>query len=311
MKTLLAFFKLIRWPNLVFIIVAQVLFYYCAYLPLKSEQAFDVVRLVMLVAASTCIAAAGYVINDYFDVQIDIVNKPEKRIINRVVPKRQAILLHLILSGIGIALSIYLGFLEHNFIIPIANFFAVVLLWFYSTHFKRQLLIGNFVIALLTAWVFVVLYFLVASNGLFPQQFSSLQNVNARQLFKITLLFAGFAFITTIIREAIKDVEDEQGDRKYKCNTMPIAWGIPASKVYVGVWTVVVLLALAVVVVYAVLSKWYVAAAYVLFLLIAPTVYFLLNLFKATIKSDFTKLSTIIKLIMLFGILAQLLLLLN
>jgi 4-hydroxybenzoate polyprenyltransferase len=311
MKTFLAFFKLIRWPNLVFIIVAQVLFYYCAYLPLKNEQAFDVIRLVMLVAASTCIAAAGYVINDYFDVQIDIVNKPEKRIINRVVPKRQAILLHLVLSGIGIALSIYLGFLEHNFIIPIANFFAVILLWFYSTHFKRQLLIGNFVIALLTAWVFVVLYFLVASNGLFPQQFSSLQNVNARQLFKITLLFAGFAFITTIIREAIKDIEDEQGDRKYKCNTMPIAWGIPASKVYVGVWTVVVLLALAVVVVYAVLSKWYGAAAYVLFLLIAPTVYFLLNLFKATIKSDFTKLSTIIKLIMLFGILAQLLLLLN
>jgi 4-hydroxybenzoate polyprenyltransferase len=311
MKTFLAFFKLIRWPNLVFIIVAQVLFYYCAYLPLKNEQAFDVIRLVMLVAASTCIAAAGYVINDYFDVQIDTVNKPEKRIVNTVVPKRQAILLHLVLSGMGIALSIYLGFLEYNFIIPIANFFAVALLWFYSTHFKRQLLIGNFVIALLTAWVFVVLYFLVASNGLFPQQFSSLQNVNARQLFKITLLFAGFAFITTIIREAIKDIEDEQGDRKYKCNTMPIAWGIPASKVYVGVWTVVVLLALAVVVVYAVLSKWYVAAAYVLFLLITPTVYFLLNLFKATIKSDFAKLSTIIKLIMLFGILALLLLLLN
>jgi 4-hydroxybenzoate polyprenyltransferase len=311
MKTLLAFLKLMRWPNLVFIIAAQLLYFFCAYKPLQTQQQVSINLFYLLVVASLTIAAAGYVINDYFDVQIDGINKPEKRIVNTFVPKRQAILLHILLSAIGVAISLYVGYKTKNIIIPIANTAAVILLWFYSTHFKRQLLVGNFIIAALTAWVFAVLYFFVATKGILPDQFNNINSLNGRKLFKITLLFAGFAFITTLIREAVKDIEDEQGDRKYKCNTMPIAWGIPASKVYVAVWTLVVIFALGIIIVYALLSKWYIAAAYVLFLLLAPSLYFLKQLFAANQKPHFSQLSNIIKLIMFFGITALLLLSFN
>ena len=112
----------------------------------------------LLILASVCIAAGGYIINDYFDLNIDRVNKPDKVIIDKVIGRRWAIVWHLVLSGIGILLTFYVGWKINNIPLGFANILCVTLLWFYSTTFKKRLLIGNTIISLLTAWVVLILY---------------------------------------------------------------------------------------------------------------------------------------------------------
>jgi 4-hydroxybenzoate polyprenyltransferase len=131
---------------------------------------------------------------------------------------------------------------------------------------------------------------------------------DVRRLFKFTLLYAGFAFVMTLIREVVKDLEDMEGDRKYDCNTMPISLGVPATKVFAGVWIIVAAIALAIIQLYAWQSgKWFIAV-YFLILVIVPLFYLLRKLYKASNSADYHLMSSIIKFIMLAGILSMLVL---
>src|SRR5947209_4655249 len=140
-----AFLRLVRWPNLVFIILTQALFYFCIYLPLYHQQ--QTRKLVLLILGSVFIAAAGYIINDYFDLNIDKINKPEKNVVDRIIHRRWAIIWHLLLSFAGLILTAF-GVGLHYWYLVLANLACIILLWLYSTSFKRQLLIGNLVISL-------------------------------------------------------------------------------------------------------------------------------------------------------------------
>ena len=115
---------------------------------------------VILVISSLFIAAGGYVINDYFDTKIDRENKPDKIIVGRVVKRRVAMVLHLVFNGIGIALALVLAFLMHLYWLALIQIGCAVILWYYSTRFKHQPIIGNLIVALLAALVpfVVVLY---------------------------------------------------------------------------------------------------------------------------------------------------------
>jgi 4-hydroxybenzoate polyprenyltransferase len=295
----------------VFIIVTQLLFYFCVFTPLlsvpahKSEQSL----LFLLVTASVLIAAAGYIINDYFDIQIDAINKPERVVINKIIKRRWAIIWHWLLSGIGVVISFYVSYKIKLWPIFIVNVFCVLLLWFYSTTFKKKLLIGNLIIAVLTAWVILEIYIFVSADFF---SFSNFANAdvafNIRKLFKFAMLYTGFSFLSTLIREVVKDLEDMEGDRKYDCNTMPIAWGVPASKVFVAVLILVAIAALLVIQLYAWLSGWWFVALYILIFIVLPFAILLAKLYKAYATVHYNTLSTIIKLIMLFGILSMLLL---
>jgi 4-hydroxybenzoate polyprenyltransferase len=308
MKIIAAFFRLIRWPNLVFIIITQLLFYYCVYSPLLTIPPHFKTRNLyfLLVISSVCIAAAGYIINDYFDVQIDAINKPDRMVVNKIIKRRWAIVWHLLLSSIGIAVSFYISSKIKVWPIFIVNALCVVALWFYSTHFKKQLLVGNLLIAALTAWIILVVYLFAGADIFSLKSFEvSHAYINVRKLFKFTLLYAGFAFVTTLIREVIKDLEDMEGDRKYECKTMPIAWGVPASKVFVAVWIVVSVASLLSILFYAWQSGWWFVVLYLLLLIIIPLGYLLRKLGKATSIKDYYFLSTLIKVIMLAGILSM------
>ena len=128
MKTIPAFFKLIRWANLVFIALTQGLFYFCVYIPLANAPIVkqeNLYLLYLLMAASVLIAAAGYIVNDYFDVQIDSVNKPDRIVIGKIIKRRWAIVLHWLFSGVGIILSFYISYETGLWSISIINIVCV------------------------------------------------------------------------------------------------------------------------------------------------------------------------------------------
>lgn len=308
MKTIASFFKLIRWPNLVFIALTQILFYFFVYTPMLKVAAKGNQNLYfyLLVIASILIAAAGYIINDYFDVQIDSINKPDKIVIGKTIKRRWAIILHWFFSGIGILLSVFVSYKTTIWSIAIVNIISVFALWVYSAIFKKKLLSGNLIIAALTSWTILVIYFFVGANIVSLNGWNNSYNIfDERRFFKVALVYAGFAFVMTLIREVIKDLEDMEGDRKYDCKTMPIVWGVPASKVFVAVWIIVAATTLAIVQLYAWQSGRWIAAMYFIITLIVPLFYLLKEFRYAITTEDYAKLSTIVKMIILAGILSM------
>jgi 4-hydroxybenzoate polyprenyltransferase len=303
MRLIAGFFRLIRLPNLFFIALTQALFQFCIFYPLYRTNIpdHDLVSFIFLCASSLFIAAAGYIINDYFDINIDEVNKPHKMVVDRIIHRRWAIAWHFILSSTGIILTILgVPFLEKWYLV-LANILCVALLWFYSTKFKKSLLVGNIVIAILSAWAILFIFFskVSASNAFEPG------NHSQPKLFRFAFLYAGFAFVSTLIREAIKDIEDMKGDIKYGCRTMPIVWGVNATKVYIAVWMIVLIVMLVIIQIYILQFKWWWAVIYGVVCIILPLVLIFLKLFKATVEKDYHELSTNIKLVILAGILSM------
>lgn len=304
-----AFLRLIRYPNLVFIALTQFLFYYCIILPRSAAhpdaiQSLTVPLMCWLVTASVLIAAAGYIINDYFDLNIDRINKPGRLVIDKRIRRRWAIFWHLLLSLVGIIISFGVGNNVHDPLIGPLNLAAVLLLWFYSTTFKKQTLIGNVVISLLTAWVVLVLY--VAEVPIYVTDIPGEQTVFLRDIFKYAVMYGGFAFIISLVREVVKDIEDMHGDAKYGCRTMPIVWGVPVSRVFALVWLVVLFCALAVLEVYALQLNWWLFVVYTAVAVMLPTWLVMGRVRKAQDTPDWALASTWVKGVMLAGILSML-----
>lgn len=309
MKLITAFLRLIRSVNLLFIALTQVLFQYCIVIPIINKAGLntklDSTLFVLLVIASVCIAAAGYIINDYFDLNIDRINKPQKLVVEKLIRRRWAILWHLVLSAVGVSLSFYIGWkINHSLLLGISNFICVILLWVYSTTFKKQLLTGNIIISLLTGWVVVVLY-LAELELMFitAEQPVLIKAIN--QIFKLAALYGGFAFIISLIREVVKDIEDMPGDQKYGCRTMPIVWGVNVSKIFAATWLVVLLAVILLLQIYVFPYEWWWSIAYAFLLILVPLFLIFKKLIRANTIEDYSKLSTWIKFVMLTGILSM------
>jgi 4-hydroxybenzoate polyprenyltransferase len=257
---------------------------------------------VLLMISSIVIAAAGYIINDYFDLNIDQVNKPDKLIVEKVINRRWVILWHLLLSLIGILLFLYIDIKTNTRFLTIANAGCVLLLFLYSISLKKKLLVGNILISILTAWVILVIAWAETSNLLQTMAIGSY----TEKITRITFLYAGFAFVISLIREVVKDMEDIEGDRRYGCKTMPIVWGIIASKIFIAVWLVVLIAALSIVQFYVLQFRWWWSAAYCIIFIIVPLLHIFRKLFQANTSADYHKLSTAIKVTMFTGILSML-----
>ena len=303
-----AFFRLIRWPNLVFIALTQFLFYYCILIPSfhqgnpPHENILDPGHFILLSFSSVLIAAAGYIINDYFDLDIDRINKPDKVVIEKIIKRRWAIIWHWILSGIGILIGFYLSVTLRNIFIAPSNILCVLLLWFYSTTFKKKLLIGNILISFLTAWVIGILYLCEFRFHRFvnPEFHAALSRV-----YKFTVVYASFAFIISLVREVIKDMEDIEGDVKYGCRTMPVVWGLQAAKFFCICWLTVLVAALIFIQFYVLQYGWWITIIFTILLVIFPIFLVLKRLMRSNEPAQFHQLSTMIKSIMMMGILSM------
>ena len=301
-----AFIKMIRLPNLIFIVLTQVLFHITVLdtilLPIGIRPTIDGWNFILLSVASVLIAAAGYIINDYFDINIDQINKPTANVVDKIVSRRWAMAWHFVLSGFGIILSAWLAWRTGLWYILIGNFICVLLLFGYSVSLKRKLLSGNILISLLIAWVILIICF-----SQINMPFRSLPGVSeaSNKIIRIGILYAAFAFISSLIREAIKDIEDLQGDERYGCRTMPIVWNVNAAKVYIAVWLVVILALLVILQVYVARFEWWWAMVYSIVFIIGPFVLIFFQLYKAKDQKDYHRLSNWTKLVMLTGILSM------
>ena len=294
------FFKLIRLPNLLFVVLTQALFQFCIYYPIYTGKIpdGDLLQFILLVLASVFIAAAGYIINDYFDINIDMVNKPDKMVLGKKLSRRWALAWHLILSTLGILLTAIAVNPFERWYLVFANIGAVILLWFYSARFKKDVLAGNIIVSLLTAWTIMIIFL---SKYSFADAFV---NVEYEQIkfFRFAILYAGFAFMISLVREAVKDIEDMAGDAKFGCKTMPILWGVNATKVYVAVWVTILTAMLVVIQVYVLQFQWWLAVVYCGIFILIPLAGIFRNLIKATSTKDFHQLSNLTKTVMLTGI---------
>lgn len=303
MKLLLGFFKLIRLSNLVFIALAQVLFQCCIYYPLYEGQipTGDLSRFLFILFGSLFIAAGGYVINDYFDVDIDEVNKPNALVVGRIISRRWAMAWHFILSTTGLIFTFFALATLKQFYLVIFNLIAVLMLWFYSTKYKKSLLLGNLLIALLVSWSILIVYFSKVEASAAPGVSLTLQ----LRLFRFAVLYAAFAFLSTLARELVKDVEDREGDRRFGCRTLPIVWGIPVAKLFTSVWVAILLGLLGVVLFYMLQLQFYAVLMYTLAFVFIPLLHWMLRLKKAKTDKDFGLLSRYLKWILLVGILSM------
>lgn len=277
------------------IVLTQYLIRYTLTLPFLQSVGLNNFQFFLLVLSTVLIAAAGYIINDYFDIQVDQLND-RKVIIGQTIKRREAMAFHFILSGIGVILGFYLAWIIDTLSFGFINLFTASALWFYSTHFKRAYLSGNLLISLLASLVLLIVAFydIITST-----------DANAIQLFHILFGYAIFAFITTFIREIVKDLEDLEGDQKMGCQTFAIVSGIERAKRMV---TTISLLTIAAItwMLYTQFSSDLYSFLYVGFAIELPFIYFLLKLQKAQSSADFHSLSTWIKIIMLTGTLSML-----
>lgn len=263
--------RLTRFWNLLIIGLAQ----YCTVVFLISRDKFYDPKLFLLAISTMLIAAAGYIINDYYDVKIDLINKPERVVIGKGITRRYALLFHTILSLTGIALGFFL-----DWKIGALNFIAAFLLWLYSNALKRLPFIGNFTVALLTGLsIFSV-------NLLYPP------------LFMLVWVYSLFAFFISLVREIIKDIEDLKGDDTFGSKTLPIVWGIRRTKQFT--YFLIALFSILVIS----LHRWVTPLPVGFFMgfLFLPMMVLLVWLVRADTRKDFYWLSQVCKIIMLAGV---------
>jgi 4-hydroxybenzoate polyprenyltransferase len=307
---IIAFFKLIRVENLIMIALTQFLLRYFVLrkilflnnIPLElNNMLFNLV-----VISTVLIAAAGYIINDYFDVKTDMINHPETVVLDKTIKRRWAIILHISFTILGIVLGMYAALKTGYLRLAIFHFVAATLLWFYSTHFKKQLLIGNIVVSFLSASVaFMPFMFEIGVMQHVYPNFNENHWAVILSGFKITFIFALFAFITSLAREIIKDMEDYKGDKETGGKTMPISWGIPSSKL-TSFFLLIIAAILLMVVVYNTFKANRIIISvnniYILLALIFPLVFLSIKTLMAQTSKQFKHASLMLKFVMLMGL---------
>jgi len=261
---------------------------------------FSIINFILLVAATVFITAGGYVINDYFDIRTDLINKG-KVIVGTKIERRQAMMLHNVFNIAGVIIGFYISWQSGYFMMGIMFLIVSGLLYFYSASYKRQFLIGNIIIAILTAMVPLIVGF-YEWPALY--KFYSVYAIRMPEfdfIFYWIGGFALFAFLTTLTREIIKDIEDYEGDIAYGRNTVPVIAGILTSK-FISAGLIVITIFLLYLVWYLFLFDKY-TLIYISAFIVIPLIIVIITVFRSTDRKQMHSASRLMKIIMLSGIL--------
>jgi len=310
------FLKLVRWPNLLIVAVSMALIRYAiigtilgkidvklysvAGTATTMSLQFPWFDFVILVISTVLITAAGYIINDYFDIRTDLINRG-KVIVGTSVHRRKALMWHNILNILGVAGGFYVSWRAGFFWAGLMFLLVTGLFYFYSATYKRQFLLGNLMVAILTGLLplLVLFYEWIALRDYY--------SVNAVRVPDYSIIiwwvcgFSLFAFLTTLTREIIKDIEDFEGDTAYGRNTLPVVIGMQASKIVAVILIIITLFLLYFI--------WYffindiITFSYITITVALPLCFVIYLVMSAGNSREFHRASTLMKIIMLAGLL--------
>ena len=302
--------RLVRWSNLLFLAALVWVMEKWVAVPILDKLAFGEQLpgyiLLLIILATVLIAAGGYVINDYFDVKIDRINRPDEVIVTRTISKPAAMRLSLCLSGAGIVCGLIAASLLRSFTLGILFVAIPGLLWFYSSSYKRLFMIGNLIIALLAGLTPMIVA--LANTAQLQLRFAAIlpYTTLVHDLYAWLGGFALFAFLLTWIREIIKDMQDQMGDRELECHSMPVVWGEMWTKIFV---TFLLVLTLAIIghlwyhILPFPLSWTSLSTRYIVLGIVTPLLGVLGLLWAAKIPSDYKNCQQLVKFTMLLGML--------
>lgn len=305
MNKLSAYIRLVRPLNLLIILATQALFWVYiveqVHVFFQLDTRLEHWQVFLLMSSTVLVAAGGYVINDYYDLPIDLVNKPDRVVISKEVSDNAAFNYYMILTALGVISALAVAWSLGK---PSLTLLPVIIasgLWFYAQEFKRRPLVGNLVVGLSTAAViFILLLFEVDwkanADALAPE---------VNEILKFGLAYMVFAFLTTMLREVVKDLEDMEGDAQFECRTFPIAFGVNAAKLLALFWLAVLVVPLVVLSVRLVRFGNLLGFGYTVLLLVLPTIYIGYTVVAASRASDYRSASKWIKGLMVAGVLTM------
>jgi 4-hydroxybenzoate polyprenyltransferase len=311
-----SFLNLIRWPNLVIVALTMILMRYAVIEPVISKINVFLVSspgsavpislqlpwydFAVLVLATILITAGGYVINDYFDIKTDLINKGEV-IVGTKIPRRKAMMWHNALNVAGVIAGFYISWKAGYFWMGLLFLVVSGLLYFYSASYKRQFLVGNFIVALLTGMVpmLVAIYEWPSMYRFYAVYASPPPDLSI--IFYWIGGFAIFAFLTTLTREIIKDIEDFEGDQAYGRNTVPVVTGIFTAKM-ISVLLIAVTIGLLYVVWYFFLND-KITLAYLSVTVVVPLLYVVYKVIRSSGRKQLHDASRMMKIVMMAGVL--------
>ncbi|MUP45522.1 prenyltransferase [Gramella sp. BOM4] len=295
---MLQFFKLIRAGNLVFIALTMFLIKYGLFAPFGVAVTLNLLGFSLLVLAVVCVAASGYVINDIFDVKADLKNKPERTIINNGISEKVAYRIFFTLTIIGVGLGFYLSNMIGRPGFSGFFIFGSAILYLYNSQFQQSILVGNILVSIIVGLIPIG----VGLYDLLPAITEQNQPTQST-IFSILIDYSIFAFLINFLREVVKDQEDIDGDYNAGYRTLPIVLGKSRTNK--------VLFALALIpigflifYIYKYLFEHLRAVLYCLILLVGPLLFFLINIWNAEKKKEYTRLSMVLKIVLFFGLIS-------
>lgn len=295
---MISFFQLIRYKNLLMVLLTMILTKYALINSFISDPSLTSIDFIILSLSILFITAGGYIINDLYDIKADTINKPLKVYISKSISKKNAWFIYLLSSTLGVSLGIYLSIIKNIDFLSFYFFGTTLLLFLYSVLLKKQVFIGNLCISLLVTLPIYLLYKFDSNN-------ITISNILQYFFLSIAVFYyMFFAFLTTMIREIIKDIEDINGDHIVKLKTLPILIGKTRARNISIFLSVVLLLFL-----FLVSSNYFISKKYflgtIMLMISIILVHFIFKSWNASTKKQFHYLSNLMKLIMFIGILSM------
>lgn len=295
-------YNMLRVPNLLIIAFTFLMLRYLVFIPVYS--AFSIapgmssLNYLLLIVATVIIAAAGYIANDYFDVITDRVNKPGKQYIGEQITPGSALSTAILLSLFSVLLSFWLTWKIKSGLPATMLLSALIVVWWYAIRLKKSFVWGNIAVACMSAGTIAMAWVIEKQCVTIPAEPSGI----------ITLIVTAisiFAFLLSLLREIVKDIEDIEGDKLIACKSIPIIKGVSFTKNIVLFITTVTFVLLIISQVYLFQFQRYIAVTWLLIFVEIPIIWFAFAIKNSKSKADFHKLSSLVKWIMLGGILTM------
>lgn len=310
MIILKGFLNLVRIKNLFIIALVQLVIKFSLINSYMKESALSNIDFIFYLFSLISIVAGGYIINDIYDIKTDSINKKGRIIIDKIVKKNNAYRAYYLLNTLAIISGFYVAYNVKELWVGFIFLYLTISLWLYSKKYKTSFLAGNLQVAFLTFLSILNL----AIFDIIPIE--KQMNNKSEIILLIIISYAFFSFLTTLIREIIKDIEDIEGDKQIYANTLVISLGLNRTKQIIMILSTIMVICITYFQYfqYSVLSStflnevsyWganYISVAYILFIQLL-IITLILKIYSSKSKTDFHNTSTLCKLIMIVGILS-------